>query len=206
MTKDIKTETASILRKFANSRSQVGLPKKKRAPSSKKKAASVFEPVPQLALDSSPALPVEDEREGLFLKYLFTGDCDINNAMKLAGYTEMGDRNRYYIAQKIFEKHESQAGDHRKLMRRLGLGEIMVILKVLELLESDSDTVRVRAVELAGKWLGMSKEGAEAARKGIQIIIKGDGQAIQVNSGAPPRPQEAPTKILPSPKPITIIK
>jgi hypothetical protein len=156
-------------------------------------------------------------KEVKFLEIFLTGEHSINDAMKLAGYEDMTDRNRYLLARKITQKHESQVGDHRKLFRMCGLGEVKVAMKILQLMESESPTVQVRAAELAAKCLGLTKETAEA-HPGIQIVIKGDGQAVQVNAGGsagapggpPPRPttcgQGQESKALPSPKPITILK
>lgn len=150
-------------------------------------------------------------KELQFLEIYLTGEHSINNAMKLAGYKDMTDRNRYLLAKKIVCKHESRAGDPRKILRMAGLGEIKIALTILELMKSDSQTVRVRACELAAKCLGMTKEGAELPQ-GISIIIKGRDQAVQVNvPGAPPRPTTSCGQVpgstgLSAAKPICITK
>lgn len=129
-----------------------------------------------------------NEQEMTYIGYLLTGEHSSDKCMILAGYGGLSNRNRYLVASRIVQRYESRVGDARKILRAAGLGEIKIALTVLELMKSDSQTVRVRACELAAKCLGMTKEGAELPQ-GMTIIIKGRDQAVQVNApGAPPRP------------------
>jgi hypothetical protein len=142
-------------------------------------------------------------REMKFLEIYLTGEHSINDAMKLAGYNDMTDRNRYLLAKKIVFKHESQAGDLRKILRMAGLGEITVALKIIELMKCDSKTVQIRACELAAKCLGMTKETAEI-HPGITIVIQGTDQGP--TGPAPGRPAQPEPKALPSPTPLCITR
>jgi hypothetical protein len=142
-------------------------------------------------------------REMKFLEIYLTGEHSINDAMKLAGYNDMTDRNRYLLAKKIVFKHESQAGDLRKILRMAGLGEITVALKIIELMKCDSKTVQIRACELAAKCLGMTKETADLPQ-GITIVIKGTDQGPP--GPAPGRPPQPEPKALPSPTAICITR
>ena len=111
-------------------------------------------------------------------------------------------------------QHELSVAERRQISRDHGLDEVKVVKEILKLMKSESQTVRVRACELAAKLLGMTAEELGGAQvPGMTIIIKGTEQAIQVNPGspgAPPRPtscgQGSGAKALPSPTPLCITK
>ena len=141
-----------------------------------------------------------------FLEILLNGGVTIDDAMKSAGYGFLEERNRYYTANRILQKHVEQAGDLKKLMRSCGLGEVQVILKIKELMENPSPTIQARGTELAAKILEMTSESIDLAQ-GIQIVIRTpDGKLVKPTPAGQIAPNQAP-KALPAPGPkVRMIK
>lgn len=162
-------------------------------------------PLPSSTSKSEPNVDGLNEQETTFIEILLTGNYTIDNAMKLAGYGGTSQRNRYHIASRIIQKYESGVGDARKIMRATGVGEVAVALKIKELMEDSSRTIQAKATELAGKYLGMTKETLEIEH-GITIVIKGSDRAPATPGVPPDRPKAEEPKALPGPTPISIIK
>jgi hypothetical protein len=121
-----------------------------------------------------------------FVDLYLSGEYSQTKAMILAGYTNPHVSYLKLKAQKIMAKHESLAGDARKILRAMGLGEIHIAWKIKELMEDTSKSIQLRATELAAKCLGMFKDSEVSINQGIQIIIKGrdehsPGPAVQIN-------------------------
>jgi len=141
-----------------------------------------------------------------FLEILLNGGVTIDDAMKSAGYGFLEERNRYYTANRILQKHVEQAGDLKKLARSCGLGEVQVILKIKQLMENPSATIQARGTELAAKILEMTSESIDLAQ-GIQIVIRTpDGKLVPPTPAGQVAPKQAP-KALPASGPrVRMIK
>jgi hypothetical protein len=88
-------------------------------------------------------------------------------------------------------KPDRNAPEPSKVFRLVGLGEIAVARIVKRLAEkSKSDTVKIRACELAAKILRMIREDSQE-REGITVIIQAlEGSAQQVNLTPPSQPSQ----------------
>ena len=73
------------------------------------------------------------QRELKFLEIYLTGKHNIDKAMILAGYEGYHPNSLYRLGRKIVQKYEQQAGDHRKIFRAIGAGEIAVAQGLLNL-------------------------------------------------------------------------
>jgi len=199
-----------------NSDSSPGTPKRRgrRKAGAKTPAAGPAAPVGQPATINAETLAEDMEtdlktemtlKELRFLELHASGEHTVEDSMKLAGYEGYHQSYLYKLARKIIQKYEQGAGDARKIMRAVGVGEVAVALKIKELMNDPSKTIQAKGVELAGKYLGMSKETLQVEH-GITIVIKGSGQSSAPSGGPQSRPQAEKHKALPGPVPIEIIK
>ena len=133
--------------------------------------------------------------------------------MNLAGYQNMNDRYKQYLAAQIIQRYESQAEDHRNICRVMGAGEVTVIRGLLDLARNaKGEMVRLNAWSQLSKILGLTKEQLDSAG-GVTIIFEG-AQAPGATAslpgapGAPPLPpSQGEIKVLPANnKPIMITK
>jgi len=133
-------------------------------------------------------------QEATFLDLHFIDRMTIKEAMVKAGYADMGERNLYFKAQKIIQKYEVRAEDHRHIMRAVGAGEARVITHLWHLAQkAGSDTAKVAATTTLGKWLGMDKDQQQGGTA-VQIVLQaaqGSAQQINVGGPAPTLPAEA---------------
>lgn len=99
--------------------------------------------------------------------------------------------------------HGPHGGDPAKVFRLAGLGEVAVARIVKRLAEkSKSDTVKIRACELAAKILRMIREDSQE-REGITVIIQAlEGSAQQVNLTPPSQPSQPQLGSYQHPQPI----
>jgi len=119
------------------------------------------------------------QKELRFIELYLLGEHSVDKAMELAGYEGYHPHSLYRLGRKIVQKYEQSGGDARKILRSVGVGEVQVAKKILELMNDSSKNVQLRATELAAKCLGMTKENVEIAQ-GIQIVIKTpDGKIVQ---------------------------
>ena len=133
--------------------------------------------------------------------------------MNLAGYQNMNDRYKQYLAAQIIQRYESQAEDHQIIARALGAGEVFVIKGLMDLAKnSTSGIVKRAALADLAKILGLTKEQLEGAG-GVTIIFEGAGApgataTLPGAPGAPPLPpSQGEIKVLPANnKPIMITK
>lgn len=136
-------------------------------------------------------------KELKFIEFRLSGNYTIDSAMVAAGYEKMNQRARYFLASKIVQKYETQAGDHRKIMRQIGMGELKILLNTLELMEkAQSEVVRMAATAFAGKALGMH-DGQEDTQQGIAINILRASSPAKVlgrGHGAAGKPSHKSTK------------
>jgi hypothetical protein len=126
-----------------------------------------------------------------FIEFYLTGNYTIEKAMIAAGYNGYHQDTLYKMSRKIIQRYESQAGDHRKIMRAMGYGEVKVIEMMIEAATKfKSETVRQKARETLGKWLGIQTEVIDGT-EGITIVIRGTKSATspeQPQPTAPPAP------------------
>lgn len=134
-------------------------------------------------------------KEFKFIELLLSGDYKIEKAMIEAGYTGYNKDYLYRLSRKIVQKYELQAGDHRKIMRAMGYGEVKVIGMMIEAATKfKSETVKQKARETLGRWLGLSDIALEGA-EGVQIIIKTTSKP----GPQPQTPGQGPPGALPQP-------
>ena len=111
------------------------------------------------------------DNELKFVELHLIGGITIDKAMIAVGYGKYTQASRWRIAQKILVKYECSVGDHRKIMRALGWGEVRVIQSLIEAATGfKSEQVRLNARLGLAKCLGIQKEVLEAV-EGISIII-----------------------------------
>jgi len=116
------------------------------------------------------------EKELKFIQLYLSGEYTTEIAMNLSGYENLHPRYKYFLASKIIQKYESQAGDHRKIMRAMGYGETKAINMLIDsATNAKSEMVRLNARAILAKCLGLHQD-VVAANQGIQIIIKGRGE------------------------------
>ena len=138
-------------------------------------------------IDCKSALTLQEQ---IFLDLHLIEKKSIKDAMIQSGYNDLPERTIYFRAKKILQKYEAKTEDHRSIMRTIGCGEIAVISKMWEEVQtSQSAVARVQALTTLGKWLGLAKEVVEGAA-GISIIFQAGGQAGQPVSTLPPAQAE----------------
>ena len=124
--------------------------------------------------------------------------------MKSAGYAGYHKKSLYRLGRKIVEKYESSAGDHRKIMRARGYGEVKVIELLIDSAENaPTATVKLNARIALAKCLGLNNDVVQT-HLGVNIIITGRSQR-------PPEPVEgggrpAQVHVVSAPKPLQITK
>lgn len=140
-------------------------------------------------------------KEMKFIELYLTGDLTVDKAMESAGYVGYHHNSLYRLGRKIVQKYEHQAGDHRKIMRALGWGEVRVIQSLIEAATGfKSEQVRLNARLGLAKCLGIQKEVLEEVG-GISIIIN-----TKQGISAGPGPQEPEKPLPPSSGPLRITR
>jgi hypothetical protein len=136
------------------------------------------------------------QRELKFLEIYLTGKHNIDKAMILAGFEGYHPNSLYRLARKIVQKYEHQAGDHRKIFRAIGAGEVAIAQGLLNLAQNaKSEMVRLNAWATLAKCLGLTKEVVEGV-EGIQIVINSSkGLAKAQEPGKPLPPSSGPLQI-----------
>ena len=158
-------------------------------------------------IDCKSALTLQEQ---IFLDLHLIEKKSIKDAMIQSGYNDLPERTIYFRAKKILQKYEAKTEDHRSIMRAIGAGEVAVISKMWEEVQtSQSAVARVQALTTLGKWLGLAKEVLEGAG-GVTIIFEGSGQPAALPGAPPPFPtggDPRPATALPAPtKPMMITK
>ncbi len=105
----------------------------------------------------------------------------------------------YRLGRKIVEKFENQGGDHRKIARAIGAGEVTILRGLLKLAKgARSEQVQCRAWEVLATYLGFKEEIAELLH-GVSIIIRGMDDAKALGSEEGPasdaKPRTPPPRI-----------
>src|SRR5208337_1157845 len=113
-------------------------------------------------------------KELKFLEFYLSGEHTIEKSMIAAGYIGFHQKSLYRIGRKIVEKYESQAGDHRKIARAIGAGEVTILRGLLEIAQDTKVTagVRCKAWEALASCLGLKAEVVESFA-GMAIVIRG---------------------------------
>jgi hypothetical protein len=146
-------------------------------------------------------------KELRFIEFYLTGDLTVDKAMESAGYEGYHTKSLYRLGRKIVEKYESHSGDHRKIMRAMGYGEVKVIEMLIDSAENASSaTVKLNARVALAKCLGLNNDVVQS-NVGVNIIITGrSGASCEPvdGGGRPAQVHTAPSKALP--KPVSIIK
>lgn len=143
-------------------------------------------------------------KELRFIELYLTGDLTVDKAMESAGYVGYHPNSLYRLGRKIVQKYESQAGDHRKIMRARGYGEVKVIELLIDSAEfAKSEMVKLNARIALAKCLGLNQDVVQS-HVGVNIIITGRSQR-------PPEPVEgggrpAQIHVVQAPKPLQITK
>jgi hypothetical protein len=121
------------------------------------------------------------------------------DAMKSAGYQSDSEPYLNKLGGKLVRKYESQTGDHRKIFRAVGAGEVAVARGLLAIAQGPYPAdVRRKAWAIAS-CLGLKSEVVESFQ-GMQIVIRGMDDSGQVDGDGPPR------ALPPPPKPQQITK
>ena len=174
--------------------------RKERMKEAKIKVPEIIEEIaekPQNRFDLKSKLT---DRELRFIEIYLSQGCNQEKAMIQAGYTEYGKDYRLKLATKIVAKYEQQAGDHRKIMRAMGYGEVRVLQMIADSAENGkSEIVRLNAKLAMAKFLGLSQEAIQA-NQGITIVIQGQDQRVAIMGS---QPGQAEIKEPPMPLSIT---
>jgi hypothetical protein len=142
------------------------------------------------------------EKELKFIQLYLSGEYTTEIAMNLSGYENFHPRYKYFLASKIMQKYESQAGDHRKIMRAMGYGETKAIKMLIDsATNAKSEMVRLNARAILAKCLGLHQD-VVAANQGIQIIIKGR-EPVEQAPGRPAQGRQVPARSIPATMAIT---
>lgn len=197
-------------------------PPKAKAPRAKKKLAKPARPKakpPKLEVLVPEVLDNDDGKNGIeegsrfdlkeqltlkelkFIEFYLTGDLTIDKAMESAGYVGYHVKSLYRLGRRIVEKYESQAGDHRKIMRAMGYGETKAIENLIDSANNaKSDMVKLNARIALAKCLGLNNDVIQT-HLGVNIIITGRSQRppdpveggarpAQIHAVQPPKPRQ----------------
>ncbi len=126
----------------------------------------------------------------------------IDKCMISAGYGNMAQSSRYFIAKKILEKYEATAPQARQVFSRLGFGPVRVAQGIIDKAQNaPSDIVSLRALDLAARCQGMTEQAAGGGG-GVNIIIN-TGPPQAPGPGLPGAPG-APVVIVSEEKPAAL--
>jgi hypothetical protein len=85
-------------------------------------------------------------KEQRFIELYLTGDLTVDKAMESVGYVGYHKKSLYRLGRKIVEKYEWSTGDHRKIFRAIGAGEVAIAQGLLNLAQNaKSEMVRLNA-------------------------------------------------------------
>lgn len=142
-----------------------------------------------------PAEPKQlSPKELAVLENLFSDpSLSLSDAVRNAGYKIRSTETRCNVARRALEKYESLAGG-REIMRRAGLGEARVALKLRRLIEDlearyydqrdlAAAKTLLKALELASKCLGLQREVIEGMEAPV-IVISGR-TTVEAGGGRP---------------------
>jgi hypothetical protein len=129
--------------------------------------------------DDKPSFDLKAQltvKELKFIELYLVGDHNVETAMESAGYTGYHPHSLYRLGRRIVQKYESQAGDHRKIMRAMGYGESKIIELLIDSAEkAKSDMVKLNARVALAKCLGLNNDVVQT-HLGVNIIITGRSQ------------------------------
>lgn len=129
--------------------------------------------------DDKPSFDLKAQltvKELKFIELYLVGDHNVETAMESAGYTGYHPHSLYRLGRRIVQKYESQAGDHRKIMRAMGYGESKIIEMLIDSAQNaKSDMVKLNARVALAKCLGLNNDVVQT-HLGVNIIITGRSQ------------------------------
>jgi hypothetical protein len=108
------------------------------------------------------------EKEIKVLDFYFSG-APLHKAVKAAGYRAKDAPTRVFIGNRILQKYECQAGG-KEIFRRIGLGEVRIALKLLALTDDENPRVRLQALNIASKCVGMQRDVVESLEAPVIVI------------------------------------
>lgn len=151
--------------------------------------------IPEIVRDNGFSLKSQlTVKELKFIELYLSGEYTKEKAMIAAGYKGYSKNHLYFISGKIVEKYELQAGDHRKIMRSMGYGEVKILqLLINSATKARSETVRLNARIALAKCIGIQKEVLEGA-EGVQIIIRTTARPGPHPTDPQEPPPSAPTQ------------
>lgn len=133
------------------------------------------------------------EREKKFLELYLSGNITQDAAVMKAGYKSKFKQNRALIGKRIVEKYCSSIQDHKIIFRQIGFSEAKLGIMLLNMAENaKSENVRLQALNLASKCLGMHREVIEGL-EGFKMVFE---DCPAPTKAEPPKPQPA----LPAPQ------
>jgi hypothetical protein len=136
------------------------------------------------------------EKERKFLELLLSSNYSQQDVVKKAGFDARHRQSRNLIAKRILEKYCQSAEDHKEIFRQIGFSEAEMGLMLFDLAQNaKSENVRLSALNLASKCLGLQREVIEGG-KGVQIIFEG----MPGSGEAAPQSPAAPGSALPEPQ------
>jgi len=132
------------------------------------------------------------DREKKFLELYLSGNITQDAAIQKSGYKSKFQQNRSLIAKRILEKYCSSIQDHKIIFRQIGFSEAKLGIMLLNMAENaKSENVRLQALNLASKCLGMHREVIEGL-EGFKMVFE--------DCPAPSKPEPAkPQPALPDP-------
>lgn len=132
-------------------------------------------------------------KEQRFLELYLSGSMSMDSSVQKAGYKSKFQQNRSLIGKRILEKYCASIQDHKNIFRQIGFSEAKLALMLLNMAENaKSENVRLQALNLASKCLGMHREVIEGL-EGFRMVFEDCPAPAKAK---PPKPQPA----LPSPQ------
>jgi hypothetical protein len=110
-------------------------------------------------------------KEHKFIETYLLGEMNMVQALESSGYTGYSPSYTWKLGKKIIQKYEHGAGDHKKIFRAVGAGELAVAQGLLSLAKTaKSEMVRLNAWATIAKCLGLQKDTIDIAT-GISIVV-----------------------------------
>jgi hypothetical protein len=147
----------------------------------------------------------EKERKFIFLH--LTANVPAQTALIAAGYREYSENHAYAVARKIIKKYESRA-ETTEIFSDLNFGPHEIARGIVHLaIHCPNSQVRLNALALCAKAVGMLRDQIEST-PGVTIIIKGrDSESVQVGGREPAAAYTAKhTAEVKSDKPVALVR
>ena len=146
------------------------------------------------------------EREKKFLEFYLSGNITMDNAVQKSGYKSKFQQNRHIIAKRILEKYCQSIQDHKIIFRQIGFSEAKLGLMLLNMAENaKSENVRLQALNLASKCLGMHREVIEGL-EGFRMVFEDCPAPTKAVAPSPQAALPAPNEQEQEVKKLVILK